>query len=176
MTATERENFELVLEFHDELRTHVARLCDVASSLALTVASPTKALSAELKARIFANLGTQPRKTEPDALVVTNPAGQVEWVSQAFTDMCGFTLKELKGRTPGHLLQGEATDRAAVQRIRSALRHKHACQESLLNYHKDGSDYRVDIRITPILDEENQVLWFIAKERKLPDVEVVGSA
>lgn len=173
MTALERENFELVLEFHDGLRRQVASLCDVAGELALAAASSAPAPSAELKTRILANLGAQPRETEQAALVVTNPFGLVEWISPAFTDMCGFTLKELKGRKPGHLLQGEATERSAVQRMGSALRHHRACRETLVNYHKDGSDYLVDIRITPILDDEDKVLWFIAKERKLPDAEMV---
>lgn len=175
MTASERDNFELILEFHDELRAEVARLCDVTGELALAPLPPATAPSEELKARILANLGAQPRKPEPEALVVTNAAGQVEWISPAFTEMCGFTLKELKGRNPGHLLQGEATDLSAVQRIRSALRQKRACRETLVNYRKDGSDYLVDIRITPILDDEDKVLWFVAKERKLTDAEKVRS-
>jgi PAS domain S-box-containing protein len=176
MTALERENFELVLEFHEGLRRQVATLCDVAGELALAAASPAPAPSAELKARILGNLDAhQPRKTEQAALVVTNPFGLVEWISPAFTDMCGFTLRELKGRKPGHLLQGEATERSAVQRIGSALRHHRPCRETLVNYHKDGSDYLVDIRITPILDDEDKVLWFVAKERKLPDAEVIRS-
>jgi PAS domain S-box-containing protein len=100
-------------------------------------------------------------------LVVTDPAGQVEWVNPAFTGMCGYALDELKGRKPGHLLQGPDTDRAAVNRIREAIRDRRPCRETLVNYHKDGSRYRVDLRITPILDDKSQPHWFVAQERKL---------
>jgi hypothetical protein len=51
--------------------------------------------------------------------------------------------------------------------MRSALHARRPCRETLVNYHKDGSAYVVDIEITPILDEEQQPLWFVARERKL---------
>lgn len=171
MTAQERENFKLILEFNAELRIRVARLRDAMSELVFASESPGSAPSAELKARILSSLDAKPHKAEPEALVVTNPAGKVKWVSAAFTDMCGFTLNELRGRKPGHLLQGEATDLSAVERIRVALRQKRPCRETLVNYHKDGSDYVVDIRIVPILDDHGEPLWFIAKERKLSEHE-----
>jgi PAS domain S-box-containing protein len=171
MTARERENFNLILEFHEELRIRVARLREAMSELAFASAPPAPMPSEELKARILASLDVTPHKTEPEALVVTNPAGRVVWISPAFTDMCGFTLNELKGRKPGHLLQGEATDLSTVERIRVALRQKRPCRETLVNYHKDGSDYVVDIRIVPILDDHGEPLWFIAKERKLQEHE-----
>ena len=61
-----------------------------------------------------------------------------------------------------------ATDGTApVQRIRDALRERRPCRETLVNYHKDGTLYRVSVAIAPILDDEQQPLWFVAKERKL---------
>jgi PAS domain S-box-containing protein len=100
--------------------------------------------------------------------VATNPEGLVEWVNPAFMAMCGYSLEELKGRKPGRLLQGPDTDPTVVERIRQALRARSACRETLLNYHKDGSRYRVEVSIDPILDDEGQPLWFVARERKLP--------
>jgi PAS domain S-box-containing protein len=88
-------------------------------------------------------------------------------VNAAFTAMCGYTQEELQGRKPGHLLQGPETDPAAVQRIRAALAARQACRETLVNYHKDGTRYRVQVAITPILDDGGDPLWFVAKERKL---------
>jgi PAS domain S-box-containing protein len=113
---------------------------------------------------------------EPESLVATGPDGLVLWVNDAFTTMCGYSLEELKGRKPGQLLQGADTDPAAVGRIRDSLRVRRACRESLVNYHKNGTRYRVDVRISPILDDEGQPLWFVAKERKLPADEAAITA
>lgn len=171
MTAAERENFELMLEFHEELRGHVAGLREAMTAVALNeVRADRVAPPAGLKARIFASLDRQPARTEPEAVVVTGPDQLIHWVNPAFTAMCGYSLEELRGRKPGALLQGRETDLEAVGRIREALRDKRPCRETLVNYHKDGSAYRVDLRIAPVLDDEGGALWFVARERKLPDL------
>ncbi len=177
MTAPERENFELILEFHTELRRHVAGLQDAATAVWISqLDTATTVPPLALKTGLLAALDTHPQQTEPDAVVVTNPAGLVEWINPAFTTLCGFSLDELRGRKPGALLQGADTDPAAVQRIRESLQEKRACRETLTNYHKDGSPYRVSVAIAPILDDEQQPLWFIARERKMPSGHSVPSA
>lgn len=168
LTAPERDSFELVLEFQDDLRAHVTRLQEVGNRVLLAQVPRQAAAPAGLKARILDAIETRVRQLQPDSLVATNPDGLVEWANPAFSAMCGFSLAELKGRKPGHLLQGRETDLAAVQRIRDAVRERRTCCETLLNYHKDGSLYRVEVAITPILDDEGAPLWFVAKERKLP--------
>jgi PAS domain S-box-containing protein len=175
MTAAERENFELMLEFHEELRSHVAGLREAMTAVALNeVRGARVSPPAALKARILASLDLQPAKDEPEAVVVTGPDRLVHWINPAFTAMCGYSLEELRGRKPGALLQGRETDLEAVGRIREALREKRPCRETLVNYHKDGSAYRVDLRIAPVLDDEGSPLWFVARERKLADLAATG--
>jgi PAS domain S-box-containing protein len=169
MSAPERESLEVVLEFHRELRAAVARMEQVATAVALANGAGEAEPSAQLKERILAAAGCSVRP-EKDCLVVTTPAGLVEWVNAEFTAMCGYELAELKGGKPGALLQGPDTDPAAVARIRAALREHRPCRETLVNYHKDGSAYRADIRISPVLAEDGEPLWFVARERKLSDL------
>jgi PAS domain S-box-containing protein len=169
MPEAEREHFELILEFHQELRAHVSGLQEMMASLVLERTPSAGAPPVDLRARLLDTLHTLPPPPPPAALVVTDPAGQVEWVNPAFTGMCGYALDELKGRKPGHLLQGPDTDRAAVNRIREAIRDRRPCRETLVNYHKDGTRYRVDVRIAPFLDDAGQPRWFVAQERKLAE-------
>jgi hypothetical protein len=37
----------------------------------------------------------------------------------------------------------------------------------LVILNKNGSAYRADIRIAPVLDEDGDPLWFVARERKV---------
>lgn len=169
MPAPERDAFDVVLAYRDDLRRHVRTLQEalahaVAPSPSVAVAPPS-----DLKARLLANLGPAPAAPEPEALVVTDPVGRLEWVNAAFTDLCGYPLEELRGKKPGQLLQGADTDPAAVNRIREALRAKRACREALVNYHKDGHAYRADVHILPVLDDAGEPLYFVARERRLPD-------
>lgn len=170
MTAPERENFELILEFHQELRAHVVGLQRAMTAAVLAEVTPSVSPPAALKARIFESLGLHPRPPEAEGWVVTDASGRVEWVNDAFTGMCGYTLPELKGRKPGHVLQGPATDLAPIERIREALRTRQPCSERVVNYHKNGSRYVADIRISPFLDDEGEPLWFLAKERLIAEL------
>lgn len=166
LTAPEREGFEILLEFQDDLRAHVAGLQEVGTKVFLADVPVHARPPAGLRNRILDAIADRPRQLEPDSLVATGPDGRVQWVNAAFTMLCGYTLDELRGRKPGELLQGADTDPAAVQRIRAALQARRVCRESLLNYHKDGSVYRVEVAITPVLDDAGAPLWFVARERR----------
>jgi len=173
MTESERGPFEVILGFHQELRAQVTGLQEVVIAVVMATVPPV-APPGGLKARLFVALDGLP-PVEPEGWVATDPAGLVEWVNPAFTALCGYTLDELKGRKPGHLLQGPDTDPSTVERIRGALRARRACRETLVNYHKDGSRYRAEVSIDPVLDDEGQPLWFVARERKLP-ADATGAA
>lgn len=169
MSAPEREAFEILLEAQPELRELVEGLREVVTAVTLADARPAVAPPAALKARLLGELERLPPKPESAGLVVTDAHGRVEWVNPAFIAMCGHSLSELKGHKPGHVLQGPETDRVAVDRIRQAMRRRQACRETVLNYHKDGSKYRAEVNIMPILDDAGEPLWFVARERKLTE-------
>ena len=42
------------------------------------------------------------------------------------------------------------------------------CQETILNYSKNGEPYWVEIAITPILNGVGQPHWLVAREHELP--------
>jgi len=44
-----------------------------------------------------------------------------------------------------------------------------------LNYHKDGTRYRAEVSITPILDDTRSPLWFVARERRLPELAMASA-
>ena len=166
MTEPERAEFELVLEFHDEVGQFVGDLQEVAAAISFArVPLDARPLAPELKSKILRAVADRPRPEVPDGFVVTGPDRLVQWVNPAFTAMCGYSLNDLRGRKLGPILQGEKTDPAAVSRMRRAIHDLRPCRETVLNYHKDGSPYWVEIAITPILDDERQPLWFVARER-----------
>ena len=168
MPGAKRENFELIAEFHPEFRAQVTGLQEAMTAVALKDAPPVMPPPA-LKARLLATLDALPPEPAPEGWVVTDAAGCVEWVNPAFTAMCGYSLSELKGRKPAELLQGPDTEAAEVGRMRDSLRTRSACEATLVNYHKDGTRYRVGIRLAPILDDNNQPVWFVAREQKLSE-------
>jgi PAS domain S-box-containing protein len=172
MTSRQREQFEVVVEFHDELREFVSRLVEVGAAVTLAArdrsgVGPTP----DAKARIFAAVSDTPQEFQTEAMVMSGPDGLVQWVNPAFSAMCGYTLEELRGKKLGPILQGEKTDRETAARIREAVHACRACRETILNYHKSGLPYWVEISITPICNESGEPLWLVAREREVPGLE-----
>ena len=168
MTPDERENFELILEFHDELREFTAGLSEAAAAVTLaTLPANAGSLSPALKARILGKIAQLPQLDSPEGFVMSGPDGLVQWVNPAFTAMCGYTLEELRGKSLGPILQGKDTDREIVARMRRAVKELQPCRETILNYHRNGEPYWVEIAITPIRDDSGQPLWLVARERKV---------
>lgn len=165
LPAAEHDAFQVLLEFDAELGAHVAALEEAMNAAAAHAAARATPPSADLKARILAAAEKSAQQNGRDAMVVTDGAGRVVWVNDEFTALCGFALDELKGRKPGSLLQGPETDPATVGRIRAALQARRACREEIVNYHKNGSSYRADVRISPMLDDAGEPVFFVARER-----------
>jgi PAS domain S-box-containing protein len=168
MTSQEREDFELVLEFHDEVREFVSGLVEVGTSVFLSGASSSEVgLSAGFKDRLSARIDTLSQDSRQDGLAVTGPDGLVQWINPAFTAMCGYHLNELQGKKIGPILQGEKTDQATAERMRSAVHGFRRCKETIVNYHKNGVPYWVDIAITTIFNDDGEPIWMIAREHEL---------
>ncbi|WP_240206420.1 ATP-binding protein [Vibrio sp. CyArs1] len=104
-----------------------------------------------------------------DAIVITNRDGLTTWVNSAFEKLSGYQLTETIGKKPGDLLQGIDTSKEEIKRISDELSQGHTVQSELLNYHKDGRPYWIDIVITPIRNIHNQIEQFIAVERDSSD-------
>ncbi len=169
MTIEEREQFELVVECHCELRSFVSGLVEVGSAVML--ANPPSvgvAPSPGLKARLLGAIAGRPQHSRA-GVVMCGPDRLVQWVNPAFSEMCGYTIDELRGKSLGPILQGAKTDRETAERMRLAVHEYRPCRETILNYHKNGAPYWVEVAITPIRDDAGELLWFVAQERELTD-------
>ncbi len=168
MTPEQREQLEMVLEFHHELRAFVRELAEITAAAVVTPPSAAGP-SSRLKARLFEQIATRPQHFTPEPMVMSGPDGLVQWINPAFSVMCGYTLDELRGRKLGPILQGPKTNPETVARMRHAVKEFQPCRETVLNYHKNGSLYWVEVAITPILDDAGRPLWIVARERELTD-------
>ncbi|MEO1480195.1 MAG: histidine kinase dimerization/phospho-acceptor domain-containing protein, partial [Bacteroidota bacterium] len=105
-----------------------------------------------------------------DAVLITEaepidaPGPRIVWANPAFTDMTGYALEEVIGRTP-RLLQGPDTDLAALKRIRVALEAWQPVREVLKNYTKEGKPFFVELAIKPIADETGWFRYWVSVQR-----------
>ena len=95
-------------------------------------------------------------------VLITNALGRVEWVNAAFIQHTGYTLADMLGKVPGHVLQGPATDPAEVARLGREIRAGRSVRSEILNYGRSGEAYWVTLYITPIRDETGEIRRYIA--------------
>ncbi len=102
-----------------------------------------------------------------DSVVCTDAEGRTVWTNDRFTQMSGYRLDEMLGKTPGSILQGPETDPGTVEEIRNAVATRQAITVEILNYNKNRKPYWIELSIKPILDESGQIARFIAIQRDI---------
>jgi len=99
-----------------------------------------------------------------NAVILTDADGCIQWVNDGFTRLTGYTLAEVEGRKPGHVLQGPGTDPGTVDAMRRCLARGEGFSAEVLNYHRDGRKYWLAIEVQPIHDQHGQLTNFMAIE------------
>ncbi len=109
-----------------------------------------------------------------DAILVTEstpieePGPRIIYVNETFTRVTGYTLEDVRGKTP-RVLQGPETDQEARDEIRTALERWKSVRVELLNYRKDGTQFWVELNIVPVLDEDGLYTHWVSVQRDVTE-------
>ncbi len=106
-----------------------------------------------------------------NAVIISDEAGKIEWVNEAFTRMTGYELPEIEGKAPGEFLQGPQTNLEEINRIGSQLKKKEKVESTLINYTKTGQPYTVNLQIFPVFNEHGLHTHFISIQRDVTVLE-----
>ena len=104
-----------------------------------------------------------------NAVVLTDVQGKITWVNKMFSRITGYQLEEVKGSTPGHILQGKDTDPQTIIDIDTSLKNKQEFNAEILNYHKSGSPYWMRINCQPLY-EQNQLVGYVAIQTDITEI------
>lgn len=97
------------------------------------------------------------------------PVGpEIVWCNKAFTDMTGYDISEIIGKTP-RILQGDMTDKDELARLGKKLRNWEACNVDLYNYKKDGAGFWVELSIFPVKDENGWFRYWVSVQRDITE-------
>ena len=97
----------------------------------------------------------------PLSVVITDVAGQIEYVNPRFTRVTGYTLDEVMGQNP-RLLQSGDTDPETYRSMWDALTRGQVWTGELRNRTKSGELFLESAVIAPVLDERGCITHFIA--------------
>ena len=123
-------------------------------------------IAPDLLASAFEALGDIVIITEADKL--EEPGPRIIYVNAAFEKKTGYLRHEVIGKTP-RLLQGKATDKNELARIRKALIARTPVRSVLVNYDCNQVPFWLELEISPLIDDEGNCTHFVAIERDVTE-------
>ena len=96
-----------------------------------------------------------------NGITITDKDQKILLVNKAFSKITGYTSDEVVGLTP-KILKSGMHDKEFYDEMRESLNNKHIWIGEINNKHKDGSILNEQLTIQTILDDNNDVLYYVA--------------
>lgn len=100
--------------------------------------------------------------------LITDVEGRIEYVNPAFTKINGYSLEEVQGKTPGILNSGMQS-KAFYEDMWTVIKRGENWSGTLRNVRKNGEQYWARLKISPVKDENGQVIKFVGIETDISD-------
>ncbi|SJZ71356.1 PAS domain S-box-containing protein/diguanylate cyclase (GGDEF) domain-containing protein [Oceanospirillum multiglobuliferum] len=100
-------------------------------------------------------------RSAANAIFITNKAGKIHWVNDAFCRLTGYEFSEIKDKTPKFLNSGQHSPQFFKELWQTILNGE-SWRGELHNRHKSGERLTVEQTITPILNIKGDVEHFVA--------------
>ncbi len=98
----------------------------------------------------------------PNAIVITNASGAIEWSNPAFTMLTGYSAAEALGKNLHELVKTDEHEPAFFLHMRETILAGDVWRGETINQRKNGTLYTEEMTITPIRDSAGGIRQFIA--------------
>lgn len=102
-------------------------------------------------------------KNTTNGVLITDTTKKIVWVNESLTKISGYTLAELKGKTP-KIFQFEETNYETVKYINDKLILNEQVKAQIKNKGKHGNVYWIELYIQPLYDKKGIVMGYMAIE------------
>ncbi len=108
-------------------------------------------------------------------IIITDEDGHILYVNKSAEIITGFNRKEIIGKTPS-LWGGQMSPDFYKNFWRIIKKEKKNFAGEIINKKKNGELYEVEIRVSPVLDDKNEIKFFVALERDITKEKAVDKA
>lgn len=102
------------------------------------------------------------------AIIIMDGTGKILWANPAFTNLTGYELKKVLGKTLRFLHSG-CQDQAFYERMWETILTGQIWQGELINRRADGTHYSEEMTITPVKSEGREIANFIAVKQDISE-------
>jgi nitrogen fixation negative regulator NifL len=95
------------------------------------------------------------------SIIITDPKGDIEYVNPAFTRHTGYTIDEAIGENP-RILKSGLQSKEFYQELWDTITNGQVWRGRFHNRHKDGSLFWEDAIISPVINENSEIVHFIS--------------
>ncbi|UCG18547.1 MAG: PAS domain S-box protein [Thiotrichales bacterium] len=88
----------------------------------------------------------------PIGVVISDLDRKAVYVNPFVSQMSGYNKQELLGQNLGHLLQGPLSDSDTMRYMSAMLAKQQGFSVEIVNYHKNGAPYWIQLDVEPIAD------------------------
>ena len=111
----------------------------------------------------------------PASIVITNTAGNIEYVNPRFTQITGYALEEVIGKNP-RILKTDKTPPETYRQLWETISAGREWRGEFVNRRKDGELFYEYASISPILDEKGTVTQYLAVKENMTERKKVEDA
>ena len=99
----------------------------------------------------------------------SDPKGKITYVNKNFCDVTGYTKEEIIGE-PHSILRDPDEPKETFKILWLTIQAKKVWKGILRNRKKDGGYYDVDIAIMPIINQENEIIEYLAIRHEITEL------
>jgi PAS domain S-box-containing protein len=92
----------------------------------------------------------------------------IVYANKAFERLTGYSQEDIIGHNC-RFLQGEDRDQPERYQIREAMENHEAIEVTLRNYKKDGTLFFNRLKITPLFDRKQRVIYYLGVQYDITD-------
>lgn len=113
-------------------------------------------------------------KDASDHIIITDIRGKIVFANAAAEKITGYTYEQMKGKTPA--LWGRQMSAEFYQKFWQTIQSKKSFMGEIRNKRNGDVEYWAEIHVSPVLDENNNILFFVGIERDITKAKEVDQA
>lgn len=122
-----------------------------------------------IKAKVKSNrLFLRALESARTAIFITRADGCIVWVNAAFTAHTGYSEEELIGQKPSVIKSGKQSA-AYYEQLWKTILHGESWSDETIERRKNGEEYTVLQRVSPIVDDQGEITHFISIQEDITD-------